>query len=187
MYIQLFQYFSSNNLFHANQYGFRAEYSTELALSELVDRIYKDRYEKQLPIAIFIDLSKAFDTIDHIILISKLEHYGVENNELQWFISYMHNRQQYVEIENTKSTTETITTGVPQGSNIGPLLFLIYILTSWIPGFARDPSPGLSPPPSLVPLSPLSYSSLPSTLPPSDYPASLRITAFPRYFLNLEA
>ena len=88
MYIQLFQYFTSNNLFHANQYGFRAEYSTELALSELVDRIYTDLDEKQLPIAIFIDLSKAFDTIDHTILISKLEHYGVENNELQWFISY---------------------------------------------------------------------------------------------------
>ena len=127
MYIQLFQYFTSNNLFHANQYGFRAEYSTELALSELVDRIYSDLDEKQIPIAIFIDLSKAFDTIDHTILISKLEHYGVENNELQWFISYMHNRQQYVEIENTKSTTETITTGVPQGSILGPLLFLIYI------------------------------------------------------------
>ena len=127
MYIQLFQYFTSNNLFHANQYGFRAEYSTELALSELVDRIYTDLDEKQLPIAIFIDLSKAFDTIDHTILISQLEHYGVENNEFQWFISYMHNRQQYVEIENIKSTTETITTGVPQGSILGPLLFLIYI------------------------------------------------------------
>ena len=125
--IQVFQYFTSSNLFHANQYGFRAEYSTELALSELVDRLYTDLDEKQLPIAIFIDLSKAFDTIYHTILISKLEHYGVENNELQWFISYMHNRQQYVEIENTKSTTETITTGVLQGSILGPLLFLIYI------------------------------------------------------------
>ena len=93
MYIQLFQYCTSNNLFHANQYGFRAEYSNELALFELVDRIYTDLDEKQLPIAIFIDLSKAFDTIDHTILISKLEHYGVENNELQWFISYMHNRR----------------------------------------------------------------------------------------------
>ena len=78
--------------------GFRAEYSTELALYELADRIYTDHDEKQLPIAIFIDLSKAFDTIDHTIITSKLEHYGVENNELQWFISYMHNRQQYVEI-----------------------------------------------------------------------------------------
>ena len=98
-----------------------------MALSELVDRIYTALDEKQLPIAIFIDISKAFDTIDHTILISKLEHYGDENNELQWFISYMHNRQQYVEVENIKSTTETITTRVPQGSILGPLLFLIYI------------------------------------------------------------
>ena len=65
---------------------------------------------------------------------------------------------------------------------------LYYIDTSWIPGFARDPlSRSLSPSLSSLSLSPLSYSSLPSTLPPSDYPASLRITAFPRYFLNLEA
>ena len=75
-------------------------------LIEYIQILMKNNY---LSIAIFIDLSKAFDTIDHTILISKLEHYGVENNELQWFISYMHNRQQYVEIENTKSTTETIT------------------------------------------------------------------------------
>ena len=93
----------------------------------MVDRIFTDLDEKQLPIAIFIDLSKAFDTIEHTILISKLEHYGVENNELKWFISYMHNRQQCVEIENIKSTTETITTGVPQGSILGSLLFVIYI------------------------------------------------------------
>ena len=98
-----------------------------MALFELVDRKYTDLDERQLPIAIFIDLSEAVDNIDHTILISKPEHYGVENNELQWFISYMHNRQQYVEIENIKSTTETITTGVHQGSILGPLLFLIYI------------------------------------------------------------
>ena len=65
-------------------------------------------------------------------------------------------------------------------------MIYIYILAGY-PASLETLSPGLSPPPSLVPLSPLSYSSLPSTLPPSDYPASLRITAFPRYFLNLEA
>ena len=68
-------------------------------VSPLVDIIYTNLDEKQLPIAIFIDLSKAFDTIDHTILISKLEHYGVENNELQWFISYMHNRQQLLKLK----------------------------------------------------------------------------------------
>ena len=95
-------------------------------LIEYIQILIKNNYIAIAMYSIFIDLSKAFDTIDHTILISKLEYYGVENNELQWFISYMHNRQQYVEIENIKSTTETITTGVPQGSILGPLLFLIY-------------------------------------------------------------
>ena len=78
IYSQLFQYLTVNPLLHANQYGFRAKYSPELALNELVDRIYSQLDEK-IPIAIFMDLSKAFDTIDHEILITKMEHYGIKN------------------------------------------------------------------------------------------------------------
>ena len=74
-----------------------------------------------------MDLSKAFDTIDHDILICKMEQYGITNLELQWFRSYLSNRKQYVEFNNTQSATEIITTGVPQVSILGPLLFLIYI------------------------------------------------------------
>ena len=96
-------------------YGFRANYSTELALNELVDRI-------KIHIAICMDLSKAFDTIDHEILITKMEHYGIKNLESQWFKSYLSDRKQYVEFNNTQSATEIITTGVPQGSILGPLL-----------------------------------------------------------------
>ena len=68
---------------------------------------------KNLPIAIFMDLSKAFDTIDHDILITKMEHYGIKNLESQWFKSYFSDRKQYVELNNTQSATERITTGVP--------------------------------------------------------------------------
>ena len=79
------------------------------------------------PLAISMDLSKAFDTIDHDILLYKLLHYGFSDTELQWFRSYLHNRKQFVSLGNTSSNYMNITTGVPQGSILGPLLFLIYV------------------------------------------------------------
>ena len=126
-HIQLTNYMTSNNLLFNHQYGFREGHSTELALLEFIDRLYNLLDNKKNPIAIFLDLSKAFDTIDHNILLYKLNHYGIKNVELKWFESYLRNRSQCVEFEGVTSQNHIIKTGVPQGSILGPLLFLIYV------------------------------------------------------------
>ena len=124
---QIYDYFTENKLFYDSQYGFRKGHSTEQALLELFDRILKDVDSKKDPFAIFLDLSKAFDTIDHNILINKLNHYGINGTALNWFKSYLSNRCQYVAFNGINSDMLPISTGVPQGSILGPLLFIIYI------------------------------------------------------------
>ena len=123
---QLTGYLESNNLLHPNQYGFRKKCSTEHAILHLTDRIISEMDQCKTPITFFLDLSKAFDTLDTEILIKKLKYYGVMDTSLKWFESYLTNRKQYVEYNNTKSTILDINTGVPQGSILGPLLFIIY-------------------------------------------------------------
>ena len=124
---QLYEYMTLNNLFINSQYGFRKKHSTELAALELVDRVAKDMDKNKVPLSIFIDLSKAFDTLDHEILLQKLKHYGVEGIALGWFKSYLTNRKQKVNYDGMMSITLDLKTGVPQGSILGPLLFIIYI------------------------------------------------------------
>ena len=126
---QLFDYMSHNALFCQEQFGFRTGHSTELSSLHLTDYLIKwmDPGSTPLNIYIYIDLSKAFDTLDHSILLSKLSYYGITGCENKLFVSYLSNRHQYVECTNSQSVTKLITTGVPQCSILGPLLFLIYI------------------------------------------------------------
>ena len=124
---QLYQYFTDNDLIFTSQYGFRKLHSTELASIELIDRIAQYMDSGKLPLSIFLDLSKAFDTLDHSILLDKLKFYGISNTPLRWFQSYLRSRQQFVEFDGTCSGITFINTGVPQGSILGPLLFLIYM------------------------------------------------------------
>ena len=110
-----------------SQYGFRKLHSTELAALEFTDKIVLNLDKSKLPLAIFLDLSKAFDTIDHSILIDKLKYYGIRGTSLDWFVSYLSNRTQYVQFNDSTLAHSTITTGVPQGSILDPLLFIIYM------------------------------------------------------------
>ena len=125
--IQLKRYLEERNLLYKSQYGFRENHSTEYVALELIDHISNKLDNGKVPFSIFLDLSKAFDTIDHTILTQKLKHYGIQGCALKLFEKYLSNKKQYVELNNVKSEMCEIKTGVPQGSILGPLLFVIYV------------------------------------------------------------
>lgn len=127
IYEQVYEYFTTNKILYCSQYGFRSGHSTEQASIELVDRILNIMQNDDIPFSIYMDLSKAFDTLNHNILLEKLRFYGLSDETVLYFESYLRNRKQYVILENTVSDVRTIQTGVPQGSILGPLFFLIYI------------------------------------------------------------
>ena len=110
-----------------HQFGFRKNNSTAYALMEITEKIKESVDDGNYGCGVFIDLRKAFDTVNHKILLSKLEHYGIRGVLLKWFESYLSERKQYVFYNGVASDTMDITCGVPQGSVLGPLLFLLYI------------------------------------------------------------
>ena len=127
MYKRLITYLENNNILSDKQYGFRERHSTYMALVELVDKVTEELDNKKFSVGIFVDLSKAFDTINHNILLDKLNSYGIRGTSNSWFCSYLSNRLQYVQLSNVKSDRLQINCGVPQGSILGPLLFILYI------------------------------------------------------------
>ena len=117
----------SSYLLFNKQFGFRSGHSTDHAILCILDKIQSAVESGLFSCGVFLDLSKAFDTVNHSILLDKLEHYGICGIAKEWFSSYLRNRKQIVSINNTCSDYLDITCGVLQGSVLGPLLFLIYI------------------------------------------------------------
>ena len=109
------------------QFGFRKKHSTEHALLSIIEEVRKNLDNGIYSCGVFVDLEKAFDTVNHQILLSKLDHYGIRDNALKWLKSYLSNRKQFVNLNGENSKNENISCGVPQGSILGPLLFTIYI------------------------------------------------------------
>ena len=119
--------FFSNIIGYTYQFGFRKSHSTSHAIISLVEKINNALDSGKILIGVFLDLKKAFDTVNHKILLDKLFIYGIRGNILKWFKSYLNERQQYVNFQGTESQMKCVTCGVPQGSIIGPLLFILYI------------------------------------------------------------
>ena len=114
VYNQLYSYLTTNGILFKSQFGFRKSHSTETAAIELTDTLLQNLDNGEIPIAIFLDLSKAFDTLDHAILLKKkLEHYGIQDTPLNWLSSYLSNRLQFVQMGDVLSDTLPISTGVP--------------------------------------------------------------------------
>ena len=124
---RLFQYLNKSDILYKHQFGFQKGKPTEHAILDLHTKIIKSVEKHEKACSIFLDFAKAFDTINHDILLSKLEYYGVQDIPLKWFKSYLQNRQQCVKINSNISDFQTLLCGVPQGSVLGPSLFHIYI------------------------------------------------------------
>ena len=125
MYKRLYTFLNKNNVIYKSKFGFRQHYSTSHALINITENIRK-ALDGNIGCGVFVDL-KTFDTVDHKILLAKLNHYGIHGVSNDWFKSYLSNRNQYVSINGYESGLAALNCGVRQGSVLGALLFLLYI------------------------------------------------------------
>lgn len=127
MHSRLYTFLENHKIIFENQFGYRKHHNTTHACMGLTESIRSALDKGEFAAGIFVELQKAFDTVDHKILTHKLNHYGIRRTANKLFESYLKNRAQFVQISNAASKVAEIKHGVPQGSVLGPLLFLIYI------------------------------------------------------------
>ena len=127
VYNQLISYIKENNILTNSQFGFRKSHSTTTSLLKSTNKWLLNIDKGLINGVLFLDLRKAFDTVDHKILIDELKLYGITGNTLNWFISYLDKRYQTCKVNNVRSSRKLIECGVPQGSNLGPLLIVLYV------------------------------------------------------------
>ena len=127
LHTRLIEYFTKNNLLSRQQYGFRNNHSTSLAITDLYENLLQNLDKKLISCAVFLDLRKSFDSVNNSILLTNLEHYGVRGNAFKLIQLYFFNRKQYVQKGNTKSSSKSIISRVPQRSILGLLFVLLFI------------------------------------------------------------